>query len=63
MAEPEPKDDAKPPVELTRFQQLARALFQVSKRDVPKHEAKKRTTNQDNPGATASSARKITRNG
>lgn len=28
--------------ELTRFQKLARALFRVDKREVPKHEPKKR---------------------
>lgn len=28
--------------ELSRFQKLARALFGVDKRDVPKHEPKKR---------------------
>lgn len=28
--------------DLTRFQKLARALFRVQKKDVPKHEPKKR---------------------
>ena len=28
--------------ELTRFQKLARALFGVDKKDIPKHEPKKR---------------------
>jgi hypothetical protein len=32
-----------PDTELTRFQKLARALFGVDKREVPKHEPKKRS--------------------
>lgn len=40
QAEPEPD-------ELTRFQKLARALFRVDKRDVPKHEPKKRNRRPD----------------
>ena len=34
--EPEPEDS------FERFQRFARALFRVDKRDVPKHEPKKR---------------------
>jgi hypothetical protein len=35
-----PADD--PPDAFERFQKFARALFRVDKRDVPKHEPKKR---------------------
>jgi hypothetical protein len=34
--------------ESSRFQKLARALFGVDKRDVPKHEPKKRETQRSN---------------
>lgn len=37
-----PSKKKEPPDERTRFEQLARALFRVDKRDVPKHEPKKR---------------------
>jgi hypothetical protein len=33
-------------VEFKRFKRLARALFQVDKRDVPKHEPVKRVTSK-----------------
>jgi hypothetical protein len=36
------KEREEPPDAFERFQKLARALFRVDKRDVPKHEPKKR---------------------
>jgi hypothetical protein len=42
MSEPEPRRSE--PDESTRFDKLMRALFQVDKRDVPKHEPKKRNS-------------------
>jgi len=36
------ESEAEPPDAFERFQKLARALFRVDKRDVPKHEPKKR---------------------
>ena len=46
MADEQQKPD-EPADAFERFQRLARALFRVDKRDVPKHEPKKRgnTTN------------------
>ena len=35
--------ESEPPDAFERFQKLARALFRVDKRDVPKHEPKKRS--------------------
>jgi hypothetical protein len=37
-----PAEQDEPPDAFERFQKLARALFRVDKRDVPKHEPKKR---------------------
>ena len=37
------KPEDEPPDAFERFQKLARALFRVDKRDVPKHEPKKRS--------------------
>jgi hypothetical protein len=38
-----PVESDEPPDAFERFQKFARALFRVDKRDVPKHEPKKRT--------------------
>ena len=46
MNEPKKLDDDEKPGEFSRFQKLARALFRVDKRDVPKHEPKKRPVRQ-----------------
>ncbi len=37
-----PRKKKEPPDERTRFEQLARALFRVDKREIPTHEPKKR---------------------
>lgn len=46
MSKPQPRakrqSDEEPSEEYTRFDNLARALFRVDKRDVPKHEPVKR---------------------
>ena len=42
MADEQQKPD-EPADAFERFQKLARALFRVDKRDVPKHEPKKRS--------------------
>lgn len=46
MNEPKKLDDDEKHGEFSRFQKLARALFGVDKRDVPKHEPKKRQVRQ-----------------
>jgi hypothetical protein len=42
MSKPTPPPRAEDSEEFTRFDLLTRALFQVDKRDVPKHEPKRR---------------------
>lgn len=42
MGEEKQPVESEPPDAFERFQKLARALFRVDKRDVPKHEPKKR---------------------
>lgn len=43
MSKPEPPSQpAEESDEFTRFDRMTRALFRVDKRDVPKHEPKKR---------------------
>ena len=42
------QNDDEPSEEFTRFDNLARALFRVDKRDVPKHEPVKRPTKPTN---------------
>ncbi len=44
--------EKKPPPEgeeFSRFQKIAQALFRVDKRDVPKHEPKKRPPKESDP--------------
>lgn len=49
-AEPDPED-------ATRFDKLMRALFRVDRRDVPKHEPKKRTQPTTNENSSAQQRR------
>ena len=50
-----PAAEEPPEAEFTRFQRLARALFRVDKRDVPKHEPVKRARRNE----TESSATQV----
>jgi len=49
MADEQKPVESEPPDAFERFQKLARALFRVDKRDVPKHEPKKRPQRRELP--------------